>query len=404
MSDILDSFISPLQRGAIRAPIVDALTLPRAAYTSEQFLQLELEGVFRPQWVGLCHGAALPNVGDVLVREFFGMPLVLVRGGDYQMRVFHNVCPYDGCPVALESRREATELVVAYHGWRYDLQGRLKAIPYWDGSAEGDPCSLGDREGNLSEVRSATRFDVVFINLDGRAPAIDEHLAPVTQLLEQYGYDAGDLAAIQDDKTGAMVNEGLVVEANWKTYMENAAINILHESFTHASYNKSPEVPRVKNGEKTHFVHIQKPLLGFGYEEKNVQQTYDRIPMAHIGCLPGKSPEHGFFLSIYPNVVMPLFPEIRRCNVSLPEGPGRTRIFRCGYVNPDALRQADFEEIHAGIMELFWEALHEDKRVIEGVQKARQSPAWEQHFYAQFWDEQHYAFNNMILDDLENLD
>ena len=133
-ADGLERFLSAEQRASIRAPISEARTLPRAAFTSQDFFDLEVERIFRRNWMALCFAGALPQRGDVVPLELFGMPLLALRGDDAQVRVFHNVCPYDGCLVSLDPQERARELVVPYHGWRYDLRGRLRAIPYWDGN------------------------------------------------------------------------------------------------------------------------------------------------------------------------------------------------------------------------------------------------------------------------------
>ena len=45
----------------------------------------------------------------------------------------------------------------------------------------------------------------------------------------------------------------------------DAAINVLHESFTHEAYRRSPDIPRVRDGKKTFFTACEGPLLAFGF-------------------------------------------------------------------------------------------------------------------------------------------
>ena len=51
----------------------------------------------------------------------------------------------------------------------------------------------------------------------------------------------------------------------------------------------------------------------------------------------------------------------------------------------------------------FHEAYREDGIIIEAIQRGRASPVSGLHFYAPFWDEQHYHLNQLLLDDLEEL-
>ena len=81
------------------APIESAMTLPDVAFTSDDWLTLEIERVFAPRWTAVLFDSVIPDAGDAHPFELFGMPLVAVRGQDGAPRVFHNICPYDGCLV-----------------------------------------------------------------------------------------------------------------------------------------------------------------------------------------------------------------------------------------------------------------------------------------------------------------
>ena len=46
-------------------------------------------------------------------------------------------------------------------------------------------------------------------------------------------------------------------------------------------------------------------------------------------------------------------------------------------------------------------AREEDNAIVESVQRARQSPAFDSHFYSGFWDRPHYALSNLLADRIE---
>ncbi|MFO0996721.1 MAG: aromatic ring-hydroxylating dioxygenase subunit alpha [Alphaproteobacteria bacterium] len=379
----------------IHAPIGKALTLPARAYASEDFFALEVERIFKCHWMAISHEVTVARPGDVRPIELCGVPLVVVRGDDGRVRVFHNICPYDGCPVALEAKTGLEEIVGYYHGWRYDLRGRLVAAPYWGGSPTDGPAVLGRNEGDLAEVRSETRLGVVFVNLDGRAPPIDDHLAPLRTLLAEYDLDG--LVQVEDDSV--LARDGRFVQANWKTYLENAAINILHESFTHESYRRSPEVPRVKDGKPTFFLDVEGPLLAFGYDLADVARTYDSGGATpHIGR--SAPPTKGYFITLYPNIVIPIRWNVMRLNIVLPQAPNRTRLLHCGYFSPKAPVHPDFPDYQKRVASSYREVYREDQVAIEAVQKGRGSPVWQQHYYAPFWDELHYRLNRLVARDV----
>lgn len=392
---------SPLtaaEYASVRAPIDRAMTLPARAFTSDAFFQAEVAKIFSPNWTALCFAHTLPQPGDLRPVTLFGMPLLAVRGDDGQIRVFHNVCPYDGCPAALKAAAGVREIEVYYHGWRYDLRGRLAAAPYWNGWPDCDARAVGKGRGDLVGVRTETRLDVVFVNLDGRATDIDAHLRPL--LAETAEYDMARAVPVEDDG-GPIAREGRILATNWKTYLENAAINVLHEGFTHESYRRSPEVPRVKDGRKTYTDIARGPLMALAYEMADFARTYESGGMTpHLGKTPGKPPSRGYFITYFPNLVMPFRRNMFRINICLPEGPARTRILHCGYFHRDAPVHPEFSAYHRTLVGRFRTAYAEDGVAVEAVQRARHSPAWSQHYYAPFWDIQHHHLNRLVADDL----
>ena len=65
----------------------------------------------------------LTGVGDLLPFKFLGMPLLAVRGKDDRVRVFHNICPYDGSLAAHKPGGALEKIDSVYHGWKFDLEG-----------------------------------------------------------------------------------------------------------------------------------------------------------------------------------------------------------------------------------------------------------------------------------------
>lgn len=113
------------------------------------------------------------------------LPLLLVRSGPGEVRVFHNVCLHRGCPLIREPVRRQKRLTYLYHGWAYDLGGRLRARPYF---LEGGRHDIVDRKSGLGlePVRSAQWSDLVFVNLDGKATPFEEYARPMLSRVADY--------------------------------------------------------------------------------------------------------------------------------------------------------------------------------------------------------------------------
>lgn len=393
----LDSLISAQERDAVRRPIESALTLPNRGFTSAAWLEAERDTIFRRTWVALCFDGDVPCIGDALPRELVGIPLLCLRGEDDRVRVFQNLCPYDGCPVVLEPQTGRESLRAPYHGWRYDLRGKLLSIPYWDGTPEGGLGALGQHNGDLAEVATAVCMGIVFVNLAPEPPPFEEYIAPLADLLEPWDLEIatpGEPSIVE----GGPVYE-YVVAANWKTYYENTCINVLHEAFVHAIYDISERVPRVQNGAKTYWDHIDRGLMALAYRHEDFVETYPKLGIPHLGR--DAAPPNAYWAALFPNLHLGISAEWIIPILALPEAPDRTLIRESYYFHPAAATGSP----HRIAREVLYGSLRlghmEDQRIIEGIQRARASSATLQNFYAPFWDVMHYTFSRMVLDALE---
>ena len=399
MDDKLTRLISSDEHDRVMRPIETAMTPPACAYSSDDWFALERERIFQRHWMGILFECQIPSPGDVLPLEFLDMPLLAVRGDDGRVRVFHNICPYDGCLVATRPKQGCKHLEVLYHGWRYNLSGRLITAPYWNGDRGCSAADMINVDTDLAEVRSEVRQGVLFVNLNGKAESIDLWLAPWRQLVSQhFAIDLLEPARFPDGRPWI---EERTVQANWKTYQENASINILHEAFTHDLYRKSDEVPRVNDHREPQFkTWCDGALAAFSHHRDDSGDTYDPINLPTAGHDPSRQPAVGYFSTIYPNINVPLLDAMIKVNIAIPVSAGETRLLHLRFYRPEALADPRFQTEEHAIQNLF-DVIHgEDRVAIEAVQQARRSPAFSQHPYAPFWDILHHYFNQLVMRDL----
>lgn len=402
MDETLSQVITRAERDAVMAPIESAMTLPAQAYASTAWFALEVERVFSARWTAVMFECVLPDPGDAKPFELFGMPLVALRGTDARLRVFHNICPFDGCIAVRNEAKGLGHIDTYYHGWRYDLGGRLTAAPYWNGDPDCGPEGLGGRDGDLVEIRSEVRLGTLFINLGGRAEGIDAWLRPWVGTVGEH-YAVEELVPAVDEEGRPLIEERTVA-ANWKTYQENASINILHEAFTHALYRKSPEVPRVDEEGRAKFeTYLDGCLVAFSHRRAETGRTYDPIHLPMAGRDPKQQPELGFFTTLYPNLNVPLLDAMIKVNIAIPVAPDLTRLMHLRFYRPEALAADNFLEEEQKQRAIFEVVHYEDQLAIEAVQQGRSSPVWRQHFYAPLWDALHHRFNQLVMSDMETL-
>src|SRR5262249_7036633 len=113
---------------AVRRPLLDAETMPPWCYTSELFYQREVERIFHKVWNFLGAADRLRRPGDYFTVNFAGVPVIVLRDGDDQLRAFANSCRHRGSAL-LDGSGNCQRIVCPYHSWNYRLDGSLAHAP-----------------------------------------------------------------------------------------------------------------------------------------------------------------------------------------------------------------------------------------------------------------------------------
>ncbi len=138
-------------------------TNPWFWYSDPDVFRAERDRIFRSAWHYVGHAGRLPEAPSYFACETGGIPAVVTRDGDGELRAFLNVCRHRGTVVAAgEGRRET--LQCPYHAWTYGLDGRLRSAPR---SAEGDVADVA-----LVSLRLESWGPFLFVNADPAAPPL----------------------------------------------------------------------------------------------------------------------------------------------------------------------------------------------------------------------------------------
>lgn len=316
---------------------------PVANYTGEKRMQLEIDHVLHRWPTVFCPASALPDPGSYLTREAAGTPLVAVRGEDGEIRVFRNACRHRGMRVA-QGTGKTRVFVCGYHGWAYQLDGRLSHIPHEEGFPDLEkPCH------GLVPVASREQDGLVYVVQDP-LPGCWDALAKIPRIIET-------------DQHVFTVSE-YTVEANWKIFAEGFL----------EGYHIKP----------TH----RDTFFPYGYDNLNVVETYGRngritFPFQRIEKLADLPPEERrvdgrltYVHHLFPNVMIAILSHFTSVVVLEPESLGRTRTMTWTLTNrgkldsekavEDAKRDANFVN-NTG--------QQEDRDVVEAIQRSIASKA-----------------------------
>ena len=107
---------------AVNRPIETANGLPNECYTSDDYLAYEKERIFCDKWTVIGVGSSIPNPGDAKPYNLLGIPLILLRGKDMKIRVFHNVCSHRGFKLLDKPCNLKNVIRCPYHSWSYDFE------------------------------------------------------------------------------------------------------------------------------------------------------------------------------------------------------------------------------------------------------------------------------------------
>lgn len=297
------------------APLDQARTLPGRWYADAAHHDRELEAIFRRGWVGAGCADDVADAGAYLATDVAGLPVLLVRDDDGELRAFLNVCRHRGSPLAAGCGR-ARALSCPYHGWVYRLDGSLARA-----GGVGKPAGFDPADFALRQVQVTTFARSIMVNVDPVAAPFDP--GPMAAALSPY--------ALDDLELGERTRYER--RFNWKVLLENYCENY-----------------------HTPFIHSQLPTAGYEYEiecagpaviawdrpvaprDAAEQALHDHRPgepgWARVADVAAESFNNGTYLAVFPNTAISCFAGFAATFRLLPTGPSTTVVEREYFWHP----------------------------------------------------------------------
>ncbi|MEM7172150.1 MAG: aromatic ring-hydroxylating dioxygenase subunit alpha [Pseudomonadota bacterium] len=339
---------------ACNAPAQSAFSLPPRCYWDPEVLALEVERIFRNQWIGIGRTSRFERPGDYETHDIAGLPLIVLRDKENQIRVFANSCRHRGARL-LEGQGHCRGIRCPFHCWSYALDGRLVGTPHME-RAEG----FQRADYGLIEFQAADIGGFLFICLDQQAVDIDRHL--------------GDFAARHADwpLDSLVVSRRRCFEVgcNWKAFLE-VFNEYYHLPFVHptsiAGVYSPPEAPDVTTGAYA---------SQFGVTEGtgallDAQQAYALPPMPD---LKGRAATGVRYSWVFPNMTFAAGTDSLWIYEAYPLDPDRCHVVQSICFHRDTVARPDFEEIAAQYYHRFDAALAEDLPALENQHRGLKSP------------------------------
>jgi phenylpropionate dioxygenase-like ring-hydroxylating dioxygenase large terminal subunit len=194
---------------------------PASAYTCTARFEREREALFRglPNLVGLSAECAQP--GDFLTANLGGVPVAVVRQADRTLRAFVNICRHRGATLLDGCGNLTRAIACPYHGWTYELDGRLRQRP----GAESGFDDVPKEALALHAVDVSEAYGLIFARAARCGPfSVDAALHGVEEELAAYGL--GDYCHIETRSEEHPFNWKLVID----TFTEPYHIPWLHKA------------------------------------------------------------------------------------------------------------------------------------------------------------------------------
>jgi phenylpropionate dioxygenase-like ring-hydroxylating dioxygenase large terminal subunit len=198
--------------------------LEKRDYTDPDVLHAEWDAIWTRCWLFAGLESDLPDPGDFFVYNIGRESIIVLRDERQKIRAFYNVCQHRGNRILTSGSGCVQQVACPYHGWRYNLDGRLAEIP--DEERFSPPVDRDER--SLKPVSLALWGGMVWINMDPDAGSLASYLGPVIDRLSPYRFENMVLAKHQT----------VALEANWKTardnFLEQYHVDFIHPQ--HASF------------------------------------------------------------------------------------------------------------------------------------------------------------------------
>lgn len=330
----------------IHPNIEEAETLPSSFYRTQAVYDQLIDKVFAKTWQFVGDTSIVAMDGQLYPFKFleFGLeePMLLSRV-EGEILCLSNVCTHRG-NLLCHDPMKAKNILCAYHGRRFDLQGNFKHMPQFK-AAKGFPRAEDDLHQFPLKQFGPWLFTALVDDMDFQA-VIDAMERKVGFLpLDQFKLDESR-------------NKDYLVNAHWALYCDNY-LEGFHIPFVHDGLNA---------------------VLDYGkyetelYAEANLQVGHSSGG-EHVFDLPKDHEDFGkqisaYYFWLFPNMMFNFYPWGCSINVVKPISMNRTKVSFITYVY-------DESKLDTGAGAALDKVEREDEFVVEGVFKGMNSRVYQ---------------------------
>lgn len=203
-------------------------------FSDDEIYDLEMSRIFGRSWLFVGFESEIPHAGDYVVRPMGGDSVIVTRDKNDAVSILLNRCAHRGVQLCMTDCGNTKRFRCPYHGWTFDLDGRLTAMPsqrYW---------KAGDKSRYpLRRARVATRGGLIFGAWDDNIPDFEAYLGDFAFYFDSIFCSVDkDLVAIGPPQRWAL-------PFDWKIGTENSIGDGYHLKATHKSLADIGLIPQI---------------------------------------------------------------------------------------------------------------------------------------------------------------
>lgn len=324
-------------------PFEQAHAMPKSAYTSEIFLQQELDKIFRKEWFCAGRASSLAEHGDYTTLELAGQPIMVIRDSDGSLHAQSNVCLHR-MSTLLSGRGNCKSIVCPYHAWTYNVDGALRGAPAMELNK-----SFCKEQLRLPKIRCEEWLGWIMVSLNPEAKPVAESLAGVEDMIEDFALT----------EYTEIFFESHVWNTNWKVLAENF-MESYHLPVCHAG--------TIGGLSKLSEMDCPPGLPAFNYHTILKDDTL-KIALAHPDNtrIKGDRRRTTYLFAVYPSLLITLTPGYFWYLSLHPHGVGQVQIYFGGGMSPEFVHDKNAQESFIQLKTLLDKVNVEDKGCTEKV-------------------------------------
>ena len=330
-------------------PVSKAVGIPPIWYTDPEIYEAEREAIFGKNWISVGHEIDTQNPGEYVTENIAGEPVFIVKDEDTR-RTFLNICSHRSTTLLPECQGtlpllkngpkvDHREIQCPYHGWTYNMQGKLCGAP---GFGRGKQDDFSPKQNGLRSFETASWGPLIFMRMEPGKNTLENVLAPIRERVSKE-----DLSKLE--WKGRMIYE---IDCNWKVFVDNYLDGGYHVSVLHPSLSGALNCDEYSTQVFDYCSLQQSPTQAIGN---------DPIAQARQGS-------DAMYWWVFPNTMINIYEGVMDTNIVLPDGPNKCKVIFDYYFSKDKDSQSIIDYIDGA-----HKTQLEDMKVSKWVQTGLQS-------------------------------